>query len=205
VISIIAVLAGLSMAGITSAMLAAKKVQVRNDMSQIALGITSYYTEYGRYPVASTATTDQLTIYGFSTSGNDQIINVLRCTTVWATTDSASPSPQNPRQIQFLQPKVLTSGSSTAPTKGCVNGNSGKWYDPWGTQYVIFIDGDYAGDISAGSVFSGMTPNPSFGVGVASVGYWWTNPKTNTAKAAQPDAMSLARPFEKTTDLLSWQ
>lgn len=202
VISIIAILAGLTFSGIGTAMLAAKRVQARNDMSQIALGVTSYYTEYGKYPVV-TGTIDSVAVYGAGTQGNHQIIDVLRCTTAWAATDSTSSPPQNPRQIQFLQPKVLTSGvTATTATKGCVNGSSGNWYDPWGTQYIIFMDADYAGDIDPSLIFSDFTSTnkPSFGVGVASVGYYYTK-----NKLTQPDAFTQPRASDKTTDLLSWQ
>ncbi|MEI7957708.1 MAG: type II secretion system protein [Verrucomicrobiota bacterium] len=201
VISIIAILAGLTLSGTQTAMLSAKRVSAKNDMSQIAMGVTSYYTEYGRYPqpVAS-ATTDALAIYGVGTQGNNTIIDILRCTTSWFTnTDSKAASPQNPRQIQFLQPKVVTAADTVA-TKSAVNSSSGKWYDPWGTQYIVFIDADYAGDIGAGSIFTDITTNPSFGVGVASVGYYYVK-----NKKTQPDALTTPRAFSSITDLLSWQ
>ncbi|MEI6562468.1 MAG: prepilin-type N-terminal cleavage/methylation domain-containing protein [Verrucomicrobiota bacterium] len=182
VISIIAILASLTFSGVQTALLSAKKVQARNDMSQIAIGVTSYYTEYGRYPIDSaTVTTDDKAVYGNGTD-NSAIINVLRCVTSGTTL--------NPRQIQFLQPKVLTTGSAV---KGCV-GSTGNWYDPWGAQYIIFIDADYAGDINATAVGSGTV---QIGVGVASVGYYFV--KNNLAPGG-----ALPSTYDKTY-LLSWQ
>ena len=186
VISIIAILASLTFSGVGTALLSAKKVQARNDMSQITIGVTSYYTEYGRYPIDSTTvTTDKNAVYG---AGNDNsaVINVLRCVTSGTTL--------NPRQIQFLQPKVLTTGSAV---KGCV-GSTGNWYDPWGAQYIIFIDADYAGDIDATAVSSGTV---QIGAGVASVGYSYVK-SGQTPPSSLPTVIPSTN---KSTFLLSWQ
>jgi len=195
VIAIIAILAGLAFTSMTSAMLAAKRVVAKSDMSQIAGAVQAYYTEYGRYPIASTVTTDAAAIYGGANS-NDLIISVLRYKPLGSTTQTTLDS-LNPRQIKFIEPKVTTS------TKGCVNSTTGKWYDPWGTQYIIFIDADYGGDISAVTAFSDITTNPSVSVGVASVGYYYVKSNTNP----QPDSIAgvLNYGSNKNTILLSWQ
>ena len=195
VISIIAILAGLTLSGAQTAMLSAKKVQARNDMAQISLGVTSYYTEYGRYPINSAATSDQT--FGTSTLNNDWVICVLRdkLTTPANEVTQNTLDTLNPRQIQFLQPKVQT------VKKGCVNTADGNWYDPWGLQYIIFIDGDYTGEIDLSKAFSGI-PNPSFGVGVASVGYAYA--KKGLAPPSPP-VLPSARAYDSITDLLSWQ
>ena len=178
VISIIAILASLIFTGTTGAMLSARKVQDRNDMSQIINAIQLFYTEYGKYPIDSTITSDSQAVFGTGGTPNSTIINVLRCV--------ASGTTQNPRMIQFIQPKVQDVPTTVA-TKACVNKSSGNWYDPWGTQYIIFIDADYAGDINTTAV-SGSTAQ--VGVGVASVGY---------ASVKNPGAP------DKTNYLLSWQ
>ncbi len=185
VISIIAVLASLTFTGVQTAMVAAKKVQAKNDMAQIVTAITAYYTEYGRYPIDSTITADANAVYGAG-NNNSALINVLRCV--------SSGTAQNTRQIQFIQPKVQTSGIGA--TKGCVNGN-GNWYDPWGAQYIIFVDADYAGDINAAAVTSGTV---QIGAGAASVGYSYF--KINQTP---PDPLPSSIPNNKNTFLLSWQ
>ena len=200
VISIIAILASLTFTGVASAMVSAKKVSARSDMSQIATAVQLYYAEYGKYPVLS-ATTD--TAFGVGNTGNDQVVSVLRYQAVGSIiTQSVLDNSMNTRQIKFLQPKVMTTGTTTA-TKGAVNFSTGKWYDPWGTQFIIFIDGDYGGDINPAAAFTDavFTTKPSVSVGVASVGYYYTK-KNLTQVDALPSA---GRAYDKSADLLSWQ
>lgn len=188
VISIIAVLASLTFAGVQTALVAAKKVTAKNDMAQIANAIQFYYTEYSKYPIESTVTTDSAAHYS---DNNDAIIGILR----YATSSNCSQDnldTYNPRQIKFIQPKVADL-SATALTKAAVNKNSGKWFDPWGKEYILFIDADYGGDIDPSAVFSGMAKQ-SVSVGVASWGFTYTKDKT----AQIPHA------YTSKTDLISW-
>ena len=197
VISIIAVLASLSFPAITGVMVNARKAQARNDMSQIASAIKLYYTEYGKYPAgaATSGTTD--TVFGTTTSDNKNIINILRYN--GPTGQQPDPNNENPRQIKFIEPKV------TDMKKACVNKANGNWYDPWGTQYLIFIDADYANDIDVTAAFSDASMNstnkPQVSVGVASVGYYYVKNKTKP----MPSVMPAARAYNSSTDLLSWQ
>jgi len=196
VISIIAVLASLTFSGVQSAMIAAKKVQAKNDMMQLANAVTSYYTEYGKYPSgAATSGTDDLA-FGTSENGNSKIVNVLRFPTGW--TDSNS---ENPRQIQFLQPKVVD-GSATN-TKGAVSRTEGNWYDPWGVQYLLFEDLNYDGAITVNTQFSKITNQPNFGVGTASVGYYYALQKSNVHTIS--GAIDNTTVQGKKSVLLSWQ
>lgn len=202
VISIIAILAGLTFSGVGTALLAAKRVSARNDMSQIAMGVTSFYTEYGKYPCGSATSGTTDTVFGTKTADNSMIINVLRYN--GKTGIGLDPGGENPRQIQFLQPKVITTGvTSSTATKGCVNGvtGNGNWYDPWGTQYLIFIDGAYDGDITVGNQFSDLVPNPAFGVGAASAGYYYV--KSGTTMAVYADKVKYSD--NRQSILLSWQ
>ena len=193
VISIIAILAGMTFNGVSSAMLAAKRVQAKNDMMQICTAVTSYYTEYGKYPAGAATSGSTDTVFGAQGKANSLIINVLR----YPASGVTDPNNENPRQIQFIQPKLVNSAKAGvyAPTSG---GGDGNWYDPWGTQYAIFIDADYAGDIDVSTVFSGMTKQP-FSVGVASRGYYYG--KTNTT----PKGYVPTTAYDSKTDLLSWQ
>lgn len=194
VIAIIAILASLGLNAMGTAQVTAKKAQAKNDMSQITGAVQAYYTEYGRYPAMS-GTTD--TVFGASaTLGNEQIVSVLRYKTV-GTVNQATLDTNNPRQIKFIEPKV------TDMKKGCVNSATGVWYDPWGTQYLVFIDADYAGDIDGAKLGFTATTKPQVGVGTASVGYYYVKAKTNP----QPDFISgtLDYSANKNTILLSWQ
>ncbi|XHR27911.1 MAG: type II secretion system protein [Chthoniobacteraceae bacterium] len=195
VISIIAVLASLTFSGVQYAMIAAKKVQAKNDMMQLANAVTSYYTEYGKYPSgAATSGTDDLA-FGTSTTDNSKIVNVLRFPTGW--TDGNS---ENPRQIQFLQPKVVD-GTATN-TKGAVSRTEGNWYDPWGVQYLLFEDLSYDGAITVSSQFD-IANQPNFGVGTASVGYYYALQKQNVHTSG--GGLKVGTVDGKKSVLLSWQ
>src|SRR5438105_15366823 len=88
VMLIIATLAALLMTGASGAFERARKTQAKNDVIQIATAVNAFYTEYGRYPVASTITTDAF--YGTLPTGvvlpsgctnagkNDLLFNILR-------------------------------------------------------------------------------------------------------------------------------
>lgn len=88
VITIIAILAGLSFAGIQGALKSAKKAEVRAIANQIKLGIETFYAEYGYYPSA--------------TKSDDAFLNVM----------IGSNTTANPRAVRFLElPKKFTNSS----------------------------------------------------------------------------------------------
>src|SRR5205807_3422587 len=75
VIAIIAALLGLAFPVFQGVLDRAKKVQVKNDLTQIVTAVNAFYTEYGRYP--TTATTDATATYGpgGSTSENGVLLS----------------------------------------------------------------------------------------------------------------------------------
>src|ERR1043166_6908161 len=58
VIAIIAILIGLLFPAFRGAQNQAKKVQVKNDLTQIVTAVNAFYTEYGRYPVNTASNTN---------------------------------------------------------------------------------------------------------------------------------------------------
>src|SRR3954447_21606630 len=64
VIAIIVVLAGLLFPAVQSVLERAKKVQAKNDLTQIVTAVNAFYTEYGRYPLPSSVTADSSATYG---------------------------------------------------------------------------------------------------------------------------------------------
>ena len=82
--------------------------------------------------------------------------------------------------------------------KGGVYSGDGNWYDPWGFQYIIFIDSDYDGDLTTevGRVIGGAG-TVSASVGVASVGLYYAKGDTGN-----PDYNT---PQGKKSVLLSWK
>src|SRR5437879_9860290 len=68
VIAIIAALLGLAFPVFQGVLDRAKKAQAKNDVTQIVIAVNAFYTEYGRYPIDSSITTDAGATYGGSTS-----------------------------------------------------------------------------------------------------------------------------------------
>ena len=138
VIAIIAALLGLAFPVFQGVLDRAKKVQAKNDVTQIVTAVNAFYTEYGRYP--TTATTDATATYGpgGSTSENGSLLSELRATTIVL----------NTRQIVFISPPDAK--DQTNPRSGIKTSTSG-YYDPWGTEYAVALDADYDNQI---------TPNP---------------------------------------------
>lgn len=200
VISIIAILSTIAMVAMKGAFNAAKKAQAKNDMTTIVQAVTSYYTDYGKYPLTqaqATSATDTAAVFGAPSGSytNDKLMNVLRCPGGWP-----DPEMQNPRQVKYMQ--TPDAKDQSFPKAGIAE-PSGQFMDPWGVPYVVFIDGDYAGDIDVSSCFtSGLSSNNApagkiqIPVGAASIGFKYSN--TTPPRPA-------AHAFDKSYDLLSWQ
>src|SRR5206468_8522521 len=79
VILIIATLAAMIMTGASSLIDRARKVQAKNDVTQIVNAMNAYYTKYGKYPMVD-ANQGTDTLYGKSGTapGNEDLCNVLR-------------------------------------------------------------------------------------------------------------------------------
>ncbi|HST29893.1 MAG TPA: prepilin-type N-terminal cleavage/methylation domain-containing protein [Chthoniobacterales bacterium] len=131
VIAIIVVLAGLLFPAVQSILDRAKKVQAKNDLTQIVTAVTAFYTEYGKYPLTPTTPAD--TNYGISTT-NDKLFNELR---------NSGAMTDNTRGIVFMSPPNVR--NSTNPRSGVAGtgSNAGQYFDPWGTPYFVRIDTDY--------------------------------------------------------------
>src|ERR1043166_9995459 len=94
VIAIISVLIGLAFPAFQGVQNQAKKVQAKNDLTQIVTAVNAFYTEYGRYP--TTAATDAAATYGGSTSSK-ALFDELRAKNISSTA-------LNSRQIVFISP-----------------------------------------------------------------------------------------------------
>ena len=76
VISIIAILAGLSFPAVNGAMDSAKKTQAKSQAVQIAAAVTAYEMEYGKLPTFTGTTVDN-TLVGILTASNSRGIVFL--------------------------------------------------------------------------------------------------------------------------------
>ncbi len=145
VIAIIAILLGLVFPVFQGVLERAKKVQAKNDLTQIVTAVNAFYTEYGRYPTNSAA---DITFGSGGTSTNDNLFNELRAKSIVL----------NTRQIVFISPPEDPGQPSP---KGKI-GSDGQFYDPWASAYAIQIDADYDNQVA-------NPYNPNAGAGAAQI------------------------------------
>jgi prepilin-type N-terminal cleavage/methylation domain-containing protein len=143
VIAIIAILIGLFFPAFSAVQNQARKTQAKNDLTQIVNAVNAYYTEYGQYPLGITADTTYGP--GGTPTTNETLFRELRgCTAATGSCPGAATS--NARQIVFISPPDVKNSASPRlgiGTTAGVGGNIGQYFDPWGRNYVIRIDGDY--------------------------------------------------------------
>jgi prepilin-type N-terminal cleavage/methylation domain-containing protein len=198
VIIMIAILASLLYPAINGAQNQAKKVQAKNDVTQIVSAVNAYYTEYGKYPLAaSDGSVD--TVFG-TTLTNDNLFNVLRANgqgrdTV-DPTDTTGNKNLNPRRIVFINLPNVKDPTNPRAGIGTTTGVN-QFFDPWGTPYKVEIDGNYNNQIetnpypdSDGS--AGATP---LRLGVIAWSYG----------SDQSQGIKGTGKFKNSDDVISWQ
>jgi type II secretory pathway pseudopilin PulG len=170
VIAIIIILIGFLFPAFRGVQNQAKRTQAKNDLTQIVTAVNAFYTEYGKYPLATADT-----IYGPAGTTNDTLFNEVR---------AISPT-QNTRQIVFISPPDVK--DPTQPKAGIatqtvtVNGISilkGSFVDPWGSAYYIEIDGNY--DNTVGNPYTANAGASPLQIGVIA---WSLGSDQNGAKA----------------------
>jgi prepilin-type N-terminal cleavage/methylation domain-containing protein len=140
VIVIIAILMGLAFPVFSSIQNQAKKTQAKNDLTQIVTAVNAFYTEYGKYPLPSSATSDATATYGPSNS-NKALFDELRGVIIT--------NALNTRQIVFLSPAdAKDPANPKAGIAGATSAKAGEYFDPWGTAYSISIDWDYDNQVT---------------------------------------------------------
>ena len=155
VIAIIAILIGLLFPAFSAVQDQAKRTQAKNDLTQIVTAVNAYYTEYGKYPLLSTATSD--TIYGPGGASNADLFYALRA--VAGGTLNAGDA-ANPRKIVFINPLDVKDPANPRSGIGTAVATIGQYFDPWGTPYAIEIDGNYNSQILVNpyALNAGATP-----------------------------------------------
>ncbi len=169
VIAVIAILIALLFPAFQSVQDQAKRTQAKNDVTQIVNAVNAFYTEYGKYPLATADT-----IYGSTSATNETLFNVLR----------ALDTTNNPRQIVFISPPDVKNAAQPKGGIGIPGTGApvplGQFWDPWGTPYYIEIDGNYDNAVANPyTANAGATPNLQIGV-IA----WSLGKDTDGAKAA---------------------
>lgn len=184
VVGIIALLIGFLFPVFQGVQNQAKKVQAKNDLTEIVTAVNAFYTEYGKYPLVTADAT-----YGSTATPNEALLNVLRAKNVT----------ENPRQIIFISPPDVKDPLKPRSGIGTVAGtNQGRWFDPWGTAYYVAIDGNY--DSQLLNPYSANAGSVSLQAGVIA----WSFGKD---LASQSTAVT---PTNKNTgtnkdDVISWQ
>jgi prepilin-type N-terminal cleavage/methylation domain-containing protein len=216
VILIIATLAALVTTAGSNMFDRARKVQAKNDVTQIVTAVNAFYTEYGRYPVTLTSTTTDAffgtgavpagcTSYG----NNDVLVDVLRSNTTGA--NAANVTLLNPRAIVFLSPPAAR---NTTPPRGGISQTAGTGYgvgdymDPWGSQYAIQIDTNYDSQMTNPySDADGSAGTVPLRLGAIAFSYGKNGARGGGAKASSTfaDESGAAGAFKSSGDVLSWQ
>jgi type II secretory pathway pseudopilin PulG len=112
---------------------AVKRMQAKNDATQIATAINAYVSEYDHLPTK--ARTD---VTVSDDGAASEIMDVL------CPPNLQSPPAENPKGITFLEiPRATKDGRN-----GRANG-TGPYLDPWGNAYFIALDGDRDGFVWA--------------------------------------------------------
>jgi type II secretory pathway pseudopilin PulG len=192
--AIIAILIGLFLPTLFGFYERAKKVQAKNDLTQIVNAVNAFYTEYGKYPIDPAAGTVDVT-YGPSgaTYTNEKLLDVLRNITSDPLTTTL-----NPRQIVYISPRIL----GTAPVRSAIASDNGQFYDPWQTPYSVRIDGNYNNSVVnpyGAQNIGGAGPDP-----VAQGVIAWSLGKDGCLGTKQPDN-SCNGVFTNSDDVISWQ
>src|SRR5437773_7998877 len=138
VIATIGILLGVAVPSLFSVYERARKTQAKNDLTQIVTAVNAFYTEYGKYPLA----TSDAYITATTRPSNADLFYTLRAQPLGLNGSNVA----NPRQIVYISPRIF----DTIPARSAI-GSDGHFYDPWGTPYRVAIDGNYDNQI---------TPNP---------------------------------------------
>jgi prepilin-type N-terminal cleavage/methylation domain-containing protein len=145
VIAIIAILIGLLFPAFRAVQNQARTTQAKNDLTQIVNAVNAFYTDYGKYPVATI--TETTFGPGGTPPTNETLFTELRGCTVAAGSCPAAAT-LNTRQIVFISPPDVKDPSNPRSGIGTVAGNKGQYFDPWGTNYVVRVDGDYNNQVT---------------------------------------------------------
>src|SRR5216684_5348110 len=120
VISIIAVLLGLAFPVFQGVLERAKKVQAKNDVTQIVTAVNAFYKEYGKYPLVTADT-----VYGPGGTSSADLFYSLRAVPLGANALVNGVPAVNPRAIVFISPPDVK--DTTNPRAGI--GTDGQYYD----------------------------------------------------------------------------
>ncbi len=141
VISIIALLAGILLPVTSSVMTNARKVQAKNTEVQVVTAIKSFQTDYGVFPMPADAPTNTDVCFGTNAPTLTELCDILRAD--GQRSEASASTRINTRGVVYIElpdAKNQTAGQSKSGI-----GPDGMLYDPWGTIYLVCVDGNYDG------------------------------------------------------------
>ena len=139
-IAIITVLAGILLPVASSVMTNARKAEAKNTEEQVVAAVKNFYTDYSTYPMPTDSPTNQDVCFGSQKPTVAQLLDILRADNQG---DEATINTHRVVYIELPQAKNQTAGQSKDGL-----GADGMLYDPWGTIFLIGVDGDYNGTVN---------------------------------------------------------
>jgi prepilin-type N-terminal cleavage/methylation domain-containing protein len=185
VIAIIAILVGLLFPAFKAVQNQARQTQAKNDLTQIVNAVNAFYTDYGKYPLA----TDDSTI-----TNTADLFYTLRAVSAGANLNNVV----NTRQIVFINPPYVKNDTAGNRRSG-VSPTDGQYYDPWGTRYVVKIDGNYDNQLSPNPYSLNAGPTP-LGIGVIAWSFG-----TDGQSGSVPGPAADKNVGNAADDVISWQ
>jgi len=174
VIGIIVILAAvISVAG-TAAIRSAKRAKANSMAANIQTAVMAYYTEYGVYPIPSTATAGndyEIHDTAANASAWGNLIYAL-CGNVnpYSPTTTMTSTVSNTRSIAFLQFKATDVDSNPAPLNPFDTVSGGVVSNGTGSVYFnVAMDGNYDGILGTGGA-TGISDMPNFAAGATTGG-----------------------------------
>jgi prepilin-type N-terminal cleavage/methylation domain-containing protein len=202
VVAIIGILVGLLFPAFKAVQNQARSTQAKNDLTQIVNAVNAFYTDYGKYPTSATGSDSCYAWNVFNPTFNPfnaALFNELRaCTAAGATCSAAATV--NTRQVIYISPPIVKDPTNPRSGIESTGGNAafvGNYYDPWGSQYNIEIDGAYNNNVPNPYVAlggSGAGPDP-VGQGVIA---WSNGPDLQVGTNSN-------NIYTNSDDVISWQ
>lgn len=135
VITIIGILAGISVPVVGGVMERARKLKALSTIKDLQVAFKSYQTEYNRYPSTATASDTVAT-----TNASDNFVSILQAQTAG--------DPLNPRGIKFVDLPLGKSFRAGQFRGGLDDSSPAGLFDEWGQPYQVTLDTNYDEKVS---------------------------------------------------------